>query len=69
MELQMQMLLWRLLKQQAFQLPQKTFDRCNRNRSNCQTRSWKVQLVAGAGLVSAVVVVAVVRRVVDNSVR
>ena len=69
MELQMQMLLRRLRKKQGLQLLQKIFNQCNRNREKYQTRSWKVQLVAGARLVSAVVVVAVVRRVVDNSVR
>ena len=48
MELQMQLLLRRLREKQAFQLPQKIFNQCNRNRENCQTRSWKVQL-AGNG--------------------
>ena len=32
MELQMQMLLWRLPTPQAFQLPQKIFNQCNRQR-------------------------------------
>ena len=41
MKLQMQMLLWRLRKKQAFQSPQKI---CNRQQRNCQTRSWKKQL-------------------------
>ena len=33
-------------KKQAFQLPQKIFKQCNRQREKYQTRSWKKQLVA-----------------------
>ena len=48
MELQMQMLLWRLPKKQAFQLPQKIFNQCR--LKNCQTRSWKKQLAGCRGV-------------------
>ena len=39
------MLLLKSPKTQALQLPQKIFNQCNRQRQNCQMKSWKKQLV------------------------